>query len=490
MEKKQTETSNEPKKKNTNVKKEKINNSQKTNSKKNIEIKEKKQTVKKSLPKSETKNSNDNKIKKTQSVNKDVLKVNTEDDLVKMKEKQNYKSVRIENIKKIKSELFNLKEMIGIVIITALVGFFMGFMINKGSESTGLSHYEKELISNYRYILNNYYKDIEPRDLISNSIKGMLGYLDDPYADYIDIDQIDNFNILVNGEYEGIGIQISYTENFEPIVTYVFQNSPASKEGIKYGDIIISINDIDVTKKTLDEIKGIISDLKDEQFNITYKREDMEYKASLKRNKIIIESVSSKLYEQDNKKIGYIRLENFATNSYEQFKTELNKIESKDINSLIIDLRDNTGGQLIAVDKIVSLFTKDDVVIYQMKEKDKITKFYDDDNEERIYDIVVLVNEYSASASELMAGALKEAYGATIIGNKTYGKGTAQEIVTLDSGEQYKFTTKEWLTAKGNSIDGIGIIPNIKIEQPDEFYKNPMDENDEQLKKSIEFLCK
>ena len=125
-----------------------------------------------------------------------------------------------------------------------------------------------------------------------------------------------------------------------------------------------------------------------------------------------------------------------------------------------------------------------------MKEKDKITKYYSSGESIRNYKVVILVNEFSASASELMAGTLKESYGATIIGKKTYGKGTAQEVIALENEEIYKFTTKEWLTSKGNSIDGVGVQPDVVIEQPEEYYNNPIEENDKQLNEAIKFLSK
>lgn len=388
-----------------------------------------------------------------------------------------------------KKPLFGLKEVVGIVIITAVVGFLTGFLVKQEDTKTTLSHYEEELLSNYQYILTNYYKNVDARDLVSVAIKGMIDYLDDPYADYISSNDIDNFNLLINGEYEGIGIQISYNEENEVVITYVFPDSSADQAGLEAGDIFVKINDETVLEMSLDEIKNLISTFNDEEFNITYKRDGNEYQTKLKREKVTIESVQTKIFEKNDSKIGYIKLSNFATNSYQQFNDKLENLEKDNIDSLIIDLRDNTGGELETVENIVSLFIPKGKVIYQMKDKGQITKTYSESDTERNYPIVVLVNEYSASASELMTGALKEIYGATIIGVNTYGKGTAQKVVTLDNGERYKFTNKEWLTAKGNSIEGVGIEPTIRIEQPEKYYMDPIEENDEQLNRALEFLC-
>lgn len=386
--------------------------------------------------------------------------------------------------------LFGIKELIGIVIITTLVSFFAGFSIKQSNNiKTDLSNYENEIISNYKYILENSYKNVNGRDLVSAAIKGMIDCLEDPYADYINVSDVDNFNLIINGEYQGIGVQIGYNENKEPVITYVFPSSPADNSGLKINDILVSIEDIEVSNKTLDEIKDIVNGF-DGEFEVSYKRDEKQYETILKREIVTVKSVVKNLYERENKKIGYIKLTNFAANSYEQFKETLESLESDDIESLIIDLRDNTGGQLRTVDNIVSLFIDENNVIYQMKEKGKITKYYSHGNNNRKYPIVVLVNENSASASELMTGALKEVYNATIIGVNTYGKGTAQEVRTLENGEQYKFTTREWLTAKGNSIEKVGIEPNIKVEQDSKYFNEPTEENDVQLQSAITFLCK
>lgn len=385
--------------------------------------------------------------------------------------------------------IFGIKELIGIIIITSLVSFFTGFSIKQSNVETSLSSYETEIISNYEYILENSYKNINGRDLVSAAIKGMIECLEDPYADYINATDVDNFNLIINGEYQGIGVQIGYNENYEPIITYVFPTSPADTSGLKIDDILISIGNTNIYNKTLDEIKEMINSY-DDEFAISYKRGDNQYKTVLKREIITVKSVVENIYERENKKIGYIKLTNFASNSYEQFEKSLESLETKNIDSLIIDLRDNTGGQLKVVDNIVSLFINEDNVIYQMKEKDKITKYYSHGNNNRKYPVVVLVNENSASASELMTGALKEVYRATIIGVNTYGKGTAQEVRILENGEQYKFTTREWLTAKGNSIEKVGIEPNIKIEQSERYFNESNEENDVQLQSAIEFLCK
>lgn len=451
-------------------KKKKINSSNKTKSTDNI----KKTQNKKSSKKVTSTKNDEKKLENVCLVNEDIVGI--ENDNIQLQKK------------KIETNYFSIKEVISVVIITAIVGFFMGFVINKNGSTEELSHYEKELLSNYQYILDNYYKDIDARDLVSVAIKGMISNLDDPYANYISLNQINDFNITVNGSYDGIGIQITYNDDGEPKIVTVFENSPAANSGLQKDDILLNVDSTSLSGKTLEEIQEIISDLNDSNFEITYRRNGEELKTTLKRDKIVIQSVNTKIHEINNKTIGYIKLDTFASNSYDQFAKKLSDLENNNIDSLIIDLRNNTGGQLTVVENIISMFVDKSNVIYQMKEKKQITKHYSKTNDKREYKIVILVNEFSASASELMAGTLKEIYGAIIVGNKTYGKGTAQEIISLENGEQYKFTTKEWLTAGGNSIEGVGVEPNIKVEQSEQYYENPIEENDTQLKEALKIL--
>ena len=180
----------------------------------------------------------------------------------------------------------------------------------------------------------------------------------------------------------------------------------------------------------------------------------------------------------------------FANNTAEQFSKELTKLEKKDIDSLIIDLRSNTGGYLQTATTMTSEFLDTSHPIYQIQKNDKTSKYYSRGKTTKKYKIIVLVNESSASAAEVMTSALQEQYGATVIGTKTYGKGTVQELQKLSNGNEYKVTTKNWLTSKGKWIDGTGIEPDIKVELNDAYSDNPSTENDNQLKKAIQEASK
>ena len=223
-------------------------------------------------------------------------------------------------------------------------------------------------------------------------------------------------------------------------------------------------------------------------FNITYRRDGKENTVKLKTDTVELKSVSSKIIDKDDKKIGYIRATIFANNTYEQFKKELSGLEDKNIDGLVIDLRGNSGGHLSAAEQIISLFLDSSHPIYQIKSKNGQNTYYSTGKETKKYKIIILIDGNSASASEVVTSALKEQYGALVVGEKSYGKGTVQELQTLPNGEQYKLTTKTWLTSKGEVIDGKGIKPDYKVSLDDKYLENPSDENDNQLQKAIEVV--
>jgi len=180
----------------------------------------------------------------------------------------------------------------------------------------------------------------------------------------------------------------------------------------------------------------------------------------------------------------------FSNIAYKQFAEELEKLEKDDIDSLIIDVRDNSGGHLSTAVNIISLFLNSKHVIYQTETKGEIEKFYSKGNETKKYPIVVLQNKNSASASEMLSSTLKEEYGATIVGEVSYGKGTVQELLDLNDDIEYKITTKKWLTPKGNWINKKGVSVDVEVSLDDKYYENPSDETDNQLQKALEEIIK
>lgn len=301
----------------------------------------------------------------------------------------------------------------------------------------------------------------------------------------MDEDDTENFTQTVNGQYEGVGVSVSKVDNSIEIVA-IFKDSPADKAGLKPGDKIIKVNNKDVSGMELDDVVKLIKNKK--KVNIIVKRDNKEKEITLKQNTVVIPSVSSRIVESNNKKVGVLNVSIFAANTYKQFKNKLDDLENKKIDSLIIDVRQNSGGHLDQVSKILSLFMKQDKVIYQIKTKKGVEKYYSTGKKSKNYNVVVLIDNGSASASEILAAAMNESYGATLIGEKTYGKGTVQKEYMLSSGASIKYTVEKWFTPKGKSINGKGISPTIEVALSDEYANNPTDENDNQLQEAIKFL--
>ena len=412
---------------------------------------------------------------------------------------KNKEQKTIDNIEKLSKSLdikvnkrkilptFKTKEVVLLLVLTAIISLAMGGIVtyNVALKGEKVDDELQEFITNYDYIVDNYYGDVDKTELVDSAIAGMLSTLDKNSAYVGGTDT--NFSIYLEGTYEGTGIQVYNDDNGNIVVYSVFGGSPASKAGLKEDDIIIKVNDKDTTNMSLDEFSKLVKDQKG-KFNITYKRGDSEKTVQLKVDTIEIQSVSSKVINKDNKKIGYIRTTIFANNTYEQFKKELDKLEDEGIDGLVIDLRGNSGGHLSSAEQIISLFLDSSHPIYQIKSKESKNIYYSTGKETKNYKISILIDGNSASASEVVTSALAEQYGAKTVGKKSYGKGTVQELQTLSDGDQYKLTTKSWLTSKGEVIDGKGIEPDYDVTLSDEYLENPTDENDDQLQKAIEVI--
>ncbi len=406
---------------------------------------------------------------------------------------------QVENEKRINvKSSFKLTEVILIVLICTIIGIIIGYSLTvKFIDKEGISNKKitndselSEFITTYETINNKYYKDINKKELISSAINGMLSELDDPYSLYMNEEETKDFNERLEGSYKGIGVEITQNEKGEVYIINVFDNTPAAKAGLKNDDIFLKVNDVNVVGKTTQEISSMIKEANTSNVLVTIRRGEEELNKILKLKKIVLNSVSSKIYNNGNIKTGYIGIDLFAANTDTQFKTQLNKLEEGKITNLIIDVRDNSGGYLDVVTDMASLFLDKSKILYKIEEKNKITNIYSKTKEKRNYEIIVLTNEYSASASEILAAALKESYGAKTVGIHTYGKGTVQEVEDLSTGGMLKFTTQKWLTPNGNWVNEKGVQPDVVVEMNQEYINNPSEELDNQLSKALELLKK
>lgn len=364
-----------------------------------------------------------------------------------------------------KNKKFNLMEVIALMIITIIFGMFTGglLMYRKGTINFGLRKELREFADTYTEILNEYYTDIDASGLLESGINGMVNFLGDPYSVFMDKNTTTAFNEKVNGEYVGIGTEIIQYQDLKVEIKEAYERGPAYKAGIRQGDIIIKVDDKDIKDKNLSEISTLVKGKEGTTVKITVLRGDEEKTFDVRRENIDIESVKSEIIEYNDKRVGYITIDLFAANTDEQFKNHLENIEKDKIDSLIIDVRGNSGGYLTTVSNILELFLKKDDMIYQLKTKGKIEKFYDKTKEYRDYKIAVLVNGASASASELLTACMKDTYGAYTVGTITYGKSKVQKTQDLSNGRSIKFTFQEWLTPKGVSVGEKGIEPEYVV---------------------------
>ncbi len=396
-----------------------------------------------------------------------------------------------------KKKDFQTLEVVILMVLTCIISLTVGGLLgirfkekNKARENIEIVGEEiQEFLKNYNYLIENYYGDIDKKELLNTAFKSMVDSLDDSYSGTIDESTSNNFDIELKGDYEGLGIEI-INDNEKNILIYgIIPNSPASKADIKIGDKLLTVNKQDVKNMTTtDFIKNIVKGSGASEFEIVLERDGAEHTITIKKEAITLESVTSKIYYEGNKRIAYIKVSIFAENTYRQFKGELEKLEKAGFESLIIDLRDNSGGHLTTVKSMIGLFLDSSHVIYQVEDKKGREKVYSNGKVTKNYPIVIVGNANSASASEVMIGALTEEYGAVLIGNQSFGKGTVQELHSLTNGDEYKFTTKKWLTPKGNWVHNNGIKPKIEVTLSKEYYENPIEENDNQLKAAINYL--
>ena len=386
-----------------------------------------------------------------------------------------------------KNKKFNLMEVIAVMIITVIFGMFFGglLMYKKGTINYGLRKELREFADTYTEILNEYYTDVDESGLLEAGINGMVSYLGDPYSVFMDEETTAAFNEKVSGEYVGIGAEIIQYTDLKVEVKEAYEYGPAYKAGIRAQDVIIKIDDVDIHEKSLSEISTMVRGKEGTTVKITVKRGEEELEFNVKRSSIDINSVSSEIIEYNDNKVGYITIDLFAANTGKQFKENLDKIEKKGIDSLIIDVRGNSGGYLSTVSEMLQLFLKKGDLIYQLKTRDKIEKFYDKTDEYRNYKVAVLVNGGSASASELLTACMKETYKAYTIGTTTYGKSKVQKTQDLSNGGTIKFTFQEWLTPEGNCAGEVGIEPEyvVTYESSDTEHKY-----DSQQQKALDLL--
>lgn len=380
--------------------------------------------------------------------------------------------------------------IIGSVITIAIKDFDVA-KVNTNKTEVSYSKTKKgfdSLYETYDTILSEYYKDVDSDKLIEGAINGMLESLDDEHTMYFDKKSKEEFDSELSGNYYGIGAQIQLTSDETIKITKVFDDSPAKKAGLKEEDVFVSVDGTSVKGKSATEVANMLKSDSVKTSTIVVKRNDKELTFKVTKENITLFSVSSEMLDNNGKNVGYLSVSIFGQKTYFQFKDALTKLEKQDMDSLIIDLRGNTGGYLSTVTNMLEEFIDKGNVIYQIQSSSGVKQYKTVKASEKKYKIVVLIDGGSASASEIMSAAMKEVYGATLVGQTTYGKGTVQTTKDLSNGSMIKYTIEKWLTPSGKNIDKEGIKPDYEVELGDSYKNNPTKENDAQLQKALDLL--
>ena len=328
----------------------------------------------------------------------------------------------------------------------------------------------------------------DTQKMIYGAISGMVNSLEDPYTVFFNPDERKRFLDDVQGSFEGIGIEIDVRKNQLQVVSPL-EGTPAKAAGLRAGDKIIKINDTPTLDLTVDEAVKLIRGKKGTDVTLTIFRDDWNESKEIKitRDVVVVPSLKWEIKEVDGQQIVYLQLYQFSEKAGSDFRQTALEILSNPSRKIILDLRNNPGGYLDISQEIAGWFLKrgDTVVIedYGAEKKDELksdgpSKFLD-------YQIVILINQGSASASEILAGALKDNRNIKLIGEKSFGKGSVQQMEELSDGSALKITIAKCLTPKGESISEKGLEPDIKVEMTEDDYKN---EKDPQLDKAIEII--
>lgn len=388
---------------------------------------------------------------------------------------------------------YSFSEVFVITIVSLVLGAFACFsvfmIITGGRNYFKISKELNKFVDVYELIRENYNGDVSSDKLVDNAISGMVSGVGDVYTSYSDSEDADTFDELVSGIYKGIGCTIQQVDEKIKVID-IYKDSPSEKAGLKVGDYLKSVDGKDAVTEGVTKLSEYIKYQVKDKISVIVLRDDKEVSLEIKKEKIETPVVSSKIHTVQEKKVGYIKILLFTSVATKQFKVELDKLEDEGIEGLIIDVRDNGGGYLTTVTDILNMLLPKGSKIYQIQKDDNKKVYKDKTSQKREYPIAVLADGNSASASEILVGAIKESYGGYIVGEKTFGKGTVQQVKKLKDGSMIKYTVENWLTPNGNWINNVGIEPTDKVSLDEEYYKNPIEENDNQLEKALELVIK
>lgn len=395
--------------------------------------------------------------------------------VVKALDEQNKGQEHIENeqITENKSGYVRMKKfpfimmLFFIVFLTAgITTFALSFgeekVITVGAERTEFN----KLYTAFDTLKGEYFENLDEKKLINGAIDGMVNALDDPYTDYMSVEEAENFHSTISSSFEGIGAEIQEKEGHIVIVSPI-KGSPAEKAGLKPNDMITDVDGKSLQGKTSTEAVTLIRGKKGTKVELTIQRpgSDAPVKVPITRDEIPIETVYGEMVGDG---IAKVQITSFSTNTSKDLVEKLNELQGQGMKGLVLDLRQNPGGLLEEAIHISSMFVPKGKVLLKVEDRNGKIKEYPSENDGNPkFPLVVLIDKGSASASEILAAAVRESAGVKLVGENSFGKGTVQTAKDFPDGSNIKFTTAKWLTPNGNWIHKKGIKPDVEVALPD-----------------------
>lgn len=313
-------------------------------------------------------------------------------------------------------------------------------------------------------VKDDFYQESNDEELVNGAIKGMFSGLGDVYSQYYTEEEFERLKEQTSGSFVGIGVIISPSQDDEYLtIISPIEGSPAEKQGIKAGDKIIKVNGKPVYAKDIDEAIGMIKGKKGTVVEITLMRNNEEINVKVERDEIVSKSVESEILE-DN--IGYLKISSFSENTYKEFEKAIDSLEKQGMEGLVLDVRNNGGGLLDICQQIADELIGKGTIVYTKDNKGN-TEYLESDEDKIGIPIAILTNENSASASEILTGAIVDNNAGISVGTTTFGKGLVQSVRELTDGTGYKLTTAQYFTPNGSYINEKGIKPTIEEKDPE-----------------------
>jgi len=371
-----------------------------------------------------------------------------------------------------KKSISTTKYIVSILVVAILAIGGTVFIYESKSVSSfgGTNTEELDNINDLAELIQQgYIKDVDSKKLYEGAMKGMVQAIDDPYSSYLTSEEAKGFEDDISGNFEGIGAVMTMTNDLPTVAEPPIKDSPAEKAKLQVGDAILKVDDKSVEGKKLSDVVKLVRGKKGTDVKLDIKRGSETFPVTITRDVIPVESVTGKI-DENNKDIGYIHISSFNSTTSEEFDKVVKQLRKDGAKSFVLDVRGNPGGLLDQVEAITSRFLKDGKPIVKFESKIEDNEEHDaskklDDGEKITEPTVLLVDENSASASEIMAAAFIESGGFDVIGTKTFGKGTVQTVIPMNDGAEVKLTIKKWLTPDGNWIHEKGVKPTIEVKK-------------------------